>query len=318
MLQFRKCEDLTCCQRKTNPLPPKIPAPVLSPDGEKYLKFEMLYGKVVTTEKDCPSLSKTNQNKKEQGPRYKLLASRVTATILCHQCGKTRCVFSLNGSLTPKGQREIEDTIFTCGMGLMGNIYTSMHLVCSTPIENAFYTLRSMNDYICYHCGGNQINVNVKKIKEFRTVYPVCNACKSSGKKEYCANPLPKKKKSISSHGQQAQGSTIESLITGTEGIAEIVKTTTVEGTTREATTTEGTIQEATQNATTTEGTIQEATKEGSTPEATTTEAIPAETALADTARTIKTEMSKIAMTEAEEITGTTASVTATVEGDAT
>ena len=139
MLQFRKCEDLTCCQRKTNPLPPKIPAPVLSPDGEKYLKFEMLYSKVVTTEKDCPSLSKTNQNKKEQGPRYKLLASRVTATILCHQCGKTRCVFSLNGSLTPKGQREIEDTIFTCGMGLMGNIYTSTHLVCSSPIENAFY-----------------------------------------------------------------------------------------------------------------------------------------------------------------------------------
>ena len=286
MLQFRKCEDLTCCQRKTNPLPPKIPAPVLSPDGEKYLKFEMLYSKVVTTEKDCPSLSKTNQNMKEQGPRYKLLASRVTATILCHQCGKTRCVFSLNGSLTPKGQREIEDTIFTCGMGLMGNIYTSTHLVCSSPIENAFYTSRYMNDYICFHFGGNQINVIAfkKKIKEFRTVYPVCNACKSSGKKEYCTNPLPKKKKSISSHGQQAQGSTIESLITGTEGIAEIVKTTTAEGTTQEAhsaegttqeaTTTEGTIQEATQNATTTEGTIQEATKEGSTPEATTTEAV--------------------------------------------
>ena len=137
-----------------------------------------------------------------------------------------------------------------------------------------------------------------------------------------------KKKKSVSSHGQQAQGSTIESLITGTEGIAEIVKTTTAEGTTQEAhsaegttqeaTTTEGTIQEATQNATTTEGTIQEATQEGSTPKATTKEAIPAERAPADTNRTIKTKMSKIAITEAEEITGTTASVTATVEGDAT
>ena len=127
-----------------------------------------------------------------------------------------------------------------------------------------------------------------------------------------------KKKKSVSSHGQQAQGATIESLITGTEGIAEIVKTTTAEGTTQEATTTEGTIQEATQNATTTEGTIQEATQEGSTPKATTKEAIPAERAPADTNRTIKTKMSKIAITEAEEITGTTASVTATVEGDAT
>ena len=114
-----------------------------------------------------PSLSKTNQNKKEQGPRYQLLASRVTATILCYQCDKTCCVFSWNGSLTPKGQREIEDPIFTCGTGLMGNIYTSTHLVCSSPIENAFYTSRYMNDYFCYHCGGNQINVIAfkKKIK---------------------------------------------------------------------------------------------------------------------------------------------------------
>ena len=211
MLQFRKCKDLTCCERKTN-LPPEIPAPVLSPDGEKYLKFEDLYRRVETTEKDCPSLSKLNSKKKEQGPRYKMLASRVAATILCHQCGKVRCVFSLNGSLTPKGQREIEDTIFTCGMALTSNIYTSMHLVCSSPIENAIYTSRSTNNYICYHCGGTQINVISfkKKIKEFKTVYPICNACKSDGKKEYCAIPLSKKKSSVPLQEQQARRSTVE------------------------------------------------------------------------------------------------------------
>ena len=40
MLQFRKCEDEACCIRKKESLPPPVPAPVLSADGEHYLPFE--------------------------------------------------------------------------------------------------------------------------------------------------------------------------------------------------------------------------------------------------------------------------------------
>jgi len=41
VLQFRKCEDVTCCTKRNGDLPPKVPAPVMGPDGEHYLSFEM-------------------------------------------------------------------------------------------------------------------------------------------------------------------------------------------------------------------------------------------------------------------------------------
>lgn len=66
LLQFRKCNDITCCQKGNGNLPPLVPAPVLSPDGEHYLPFNSLYDKVETTEKDCPSLSKIVRDKKKK------------------------------------------------------------------------------------------------------------------------------------------------------------------------------------------------------------------------------------------------------------
>ena len=115
LLQYRKCGDASCCQRKIQNLPPKVPAPVLNADGTRYLKFSETYGKIQTTEKDCPSLNAKAQITKS-GPKYQLLARRVVATLSCHQCGKKRCVFSLDGKISTKGEREIEDVIFTCGM----------------------------------------------------------------------------------------------------------------------------------------------------------------------------------------------------------
>ena len=57
LLQFRKCDDKNCFTIKTDPLPPPITAPVMHPDGQHYLAFDDVYGKVQTTKKDCPSLS---------------------------------------------------------------------------------------------------------------------------------------------------------------------------------------------------------------------------------------------------------------------
>ena len=82
MLQFRKCEDETCCIRKKESLPPTVPAPVLSADSEQYLPFEDTYGKLSKTEKDCPSpQQKHNKPKPNAKQNFKFLGSRVVAVL---------------------------------------------------------------------------------------------------------------------------------------------------------------------------------------------------------------------------------------------
>ena len=51
LLRFRKCEDETCCQGIVPDLPPYVPSPILQPNGEQYVKFQDLDGKVETTER---------------------------------------------------------------------------------------------------------------------------------------------------------------------------------------------------------------------------------------------------------------------------
>ena len=140
MLQYGKCDNGDCCQLRNGPLPPPIPAPVLSPDKEHYLPFKDLYGKINTTERDCPSLKVKKDGKKKNQANYKFLASRVVAVVDCVLCGKTRCIFGvLQHSLIVKCQREIEDVMFSYGMQLQSaGVYTSRTINCSSPIESAF------------------------------------------------------------------------------------------------------------------------------------------------------------------------------------
>ena len=85
MLQFRKCDDISCCTKLNDILPPQVPAPVLGSSKQKYLKFEDTYGKISTTEKDCPSLN-TKDTTKNQTPGFKYIASSVVATKNCSLC----------------------------------------------------------------------------------------------------------------------------------------------------------------------------------------------------------------------------------------
>ena len=82
MLQFHKCNDQTFCILRSKKLPPPVPAPVMSPDGQHYLSFETLYGKVDTTEKDCPSLQvKSDKKKAAAANDHKFLSRRVAFQI---------------------------------------------------------------------------------------------------------------------------------------------------------------------------------------------------------------------------------------------
>lgn len=200
LLQFRKCNDPNCCTIRIADLPPKVPAPILAPDKEHYLPFSLTYGKIVTTEKDCPSLQKVGDKKKKNEPNYKYLAKRVVSVIKCHQCNKPRCVYSMNNSISPAGQRELEDAIFSCGMMLRsaGTLYMKKDLRCSISVENSFYASHSAEKFVCLHCGTNQIDNNsLKQLrKDFKIVFPVCTFCKSEGKKETCLHELKRAEKS--------------------------------------------------------------------------------------------------------------------------
>ena len=82
MLQFRKCEDETCCIRKKESLPPPFLAPVHFADGDHYLPFEDTYGKLSTSEKNCPPLhQKHNKPKPNIKQNFKFLESRVVAVL---------------------------------------------------------------------------------------------------------------------------------------------------------------------------------------------------------------------------------------------
>ena len=55
LLLFRKCYNISCCQKKTD-FPQTIPAPIVCPDSNNYLKFSDTYENITVTEKDYPSL----------------------------------------------------------------------------------------------------------------------------------------------------------------------------------------------------------------------------------------------------------------------
>ena len=94
LLQFRKCEDETCCQRIVIDLPPYVPSPTLQPNGEQYVEFQDLYGKVETTERYCSPLMANENRSRKKG--FKYLASCVVATLKCSLCNKPRYIYSMS------------------------------------------------------------------------------------------------------------------------------------------------------------------------------------------------------------------------------
>lgn len=139
LLQFRKCEDETCCHRIVPDLHPNVPAPILQPNGEQYVKSQDLYGKVETTERYCPSLmANESRSRKQEG--FKYLASRVAATLKCSLCNKPCCIYSMLCSLGVTVAQLLEDFIYSCGASLLSKIlYTSPEMICKGSVERTHY-----------------------------------------------------------------------------------------------------------------------------------------------------------------------------------
>ena len=97
-------------------LPPPVPAPVLSTDGEHYLPFEDTYGKLSTTNKNCPSLQqKHNKPKPNTKQNLKFLGSRAVAALECVQCKKPGYNFSMQSQLTPSNQQLLGTSFLLLG-----------------------------------------------------------------------------------------------------------------------------------------------------------------------------------------------------------
>ena len=174
-------------------MPPKVPAPVMGPDREHYVPFEVTYGKVNTTEKDCPSLEKSGIALKKKEPNFKYLSNRVVASIQCHQCSKIRCVYSMNRSFPAYLQHRLDDIIYSCGMVVnITPLNAKSGLVCASDVESAFYTTRTVDRYICLYCGAQDFDAaSFRQLrKQYKTVFPICVHCRSNCKEEIKLNEL--------------------------------------------------------------------------------------------------------------------------------
>lgn len=194
LLQFRKCGNTECCVKRNGELPPLVPSPVPIPGQDHYMPFHSLYGKVKTSEKDCPSLQQSGKDQKKKNQEgYKYLASKLVSVLDCHQCGKSRGIYCLKGQngISTEGIRELDDIIFTCGMDLRTSTIYCGKLNCSSPIESTFYISRPKDKYVCYHCGSPEYIKDdmTQKMVEFSTVYPICMICKGKGKTQVLLNP---------------------------------------------------------------------------------------------------------------------------------
>ena len=76
--------DQTCFILHSEKSPLPVPAPVMSPDGQHYLSFETLYGKVDTAEKDYPFLEVKSDKKKAMAAKdHKFPSQRVNGALEC-------------------------------------------------------------------------------------------------------------------------------------------------------------------------------------------------------------------------------------------
>ena len=190
MLQFRTCEDETCCIRKKQILSPPVPTSVLSADGEHYLPFEDTYGKSMT-DRDCLSLQqKHNKPKPNIKQNYKFLGSRVVAVLECIQYKKIRCislVCSLN--LSHEISNFWRTSFLLVGCFQIPNLYVQPQILIATVslkmliidqiLETSFRSLWGCRYQIC------KVQIKVKAIKN---VIPVCQHSFNKRKKEICCS----------------------------------------------------------------------------------------------------------------------------------
>ena len=66
-----------------------------------------------------------------------------------------------------------------------GHVFTRLAMHCNTPIKWAYYgaVKISLPKDLCSHCGNSSLKVDTEQKKLFKSVLPICDACRAQGKK---------------------------------------------------------------------------------------------------------------------------------------
>lgn len=158
-------------------------------DLEHYKDFDELYG---TETKEC--LPSTSNSTKEDIPPGILNNNQIRKFVNCTICNKPRCIFSKNAlNDDEKISLEIllDSVIYICGSPIVAEthnlyekIYIRQKIHCNSSVEAVYYSCRRLKtEIICYYCGEKDelLESDENLRKNFTTIYPFCQSCKSKG-----------------------------------------------------------------------------------------------------------------------------------------
>lgn len=202
---IRKCGVADCAMCLPPKLPPEIfqqlhffPDPMKVKDSsESFLPFKSVYGNA-TSEKFRPSLKL--QPTTSEKP-FRLAGETVTDAVVCGECLKPRCVYSIR-RLTQEEFQSLaqlkEDVLYVCGGTLFPETSDLSQLCCVEPNINCnstisvhYFSCRKKFDLCCYSCGsfGDLVPIEDERRRKFQTIHPVCSDCKENGITERTRGP---------------------------------------------------------------------------------------------------------------------------------
>ena len=75
---------------------------------------------------------------------------------------------------------------------LKGTVFTRLDHHCKSPIESTYYSSSKISKRkdLFAHCAKKDCTPNKELKKQFKTVVPICEQCKSKGKNEVTRGPL--------------------------------------------------------------------------------------------------------------------------------
>ena len=124
-----------------------------------------------------------------------MTGKNVRDVVSCKSYAKPRCIYT-DINLNNWEQRELKEIIrsydYFCGClitpdisFLSGIVFTSLEMHCKTPIEWVYYnsSKTTTKKDLWYHCIKSGAKVDKEDNKLYKTVLPLCEQCKTQGKK---------------------------------------------------------------------------------------------------------------------------------------
>ena len=127
-------------------------------------------------------------------------AQNARATVLCIECRKPRVIYSkqkLSERHNMTVTLALSEFDYSCGAPLLPitcplarSVMCRAALGCATPVEVPYYTSAIGRIDVCAFCGAEEAVVDGDLKKKFKTVLPLCIACRNEGKEPIVHRPF--------------------------------------------------------------------------------------------------------------------------------